>query len=103
MKKWFFLSLAMIHLGHFKEIFENCTSLVASRSNVRQGLNLCLLTHTGGAPDMTAMTGGKFSSGISGCVRNLMLTNARPGLQPGQPIDLQAHAAQGINVQPCSS
>uniref|UniRef100_A0A3B3VSB1 Heparan sulfate proteoglycan 2 n=1 Tax=Poecilia latipinna TaxID=48699 RepID=A0A3B3VSB1_9TELE len=56
-----------------------------------------------GAPDITAMTGRKFSSGISGCVRNLMLTNARPGLQPGQPIDLQAHAAHGINVQPCSS
>ncbi|XP_014849228.1 PREDICTED: basement membrane-specific heparan sulfate proteoglycan core protein isoform X5 [Poecilia mexicana] len=59
--------------------------------------------YLGGAPDITAMTGRKFSSGISGCVRNLMLTNARPGLQPGQPIDLQAHAAHGINVQPCSS
>ncbi|KAM4737871.1 basement membrane-specific heparan sulfate proteoglycan core protein isoform 2-T2 [Anableps anableps] len=59
--------------------------------------------YLGGAPDMTAMTGGKFSSGITGCVRNLMLTNAQPGLQPGHAVDLQAHAAHGINVQPCSS
>ncbi|MED6245466.1 hypothetical protein ATANTOWER_003598 [Ataeniobius toweri] len=45
--------------------------------------------YLGGAPGMTAMTGGKFSSGITGCIRNLMLTNARPGLQPAQAIDLQ--------------
>uniref|UniRef100_A0A3B4GZM7 Heparan sulfate proteoglycan 2 n=1 Tax=Pundamilia nyererei TaxID=303518 RepID=A0A3B4GZM7_9CICH len=56
-----------------------------------------------GAPGMTAMTGGKFSSGMKGCVRNLALMNARPGQQPAQAIDLQAHAAHGINVQPCSS
>ncbi|AWP10154.1 putative basement membrane-specific heparan sulfate proteoglycan core protein [Scophthalmus maximus] len=49
---------------------------------------------------MAAMTGGKFSSGLTGCVRNLTLMNARPGQQPAQAIDLQAHAAHGINVQP---
>ncbi|XP_071333360.1 basement membrane-specific heparan sulfate proteoglycan core protein isoform X1 [Trachinotus anak] len=59
--------------------------------------------YLGGAPDMAAMTGGKFSSGMTGCVRNLTLMNARPGQQPAQAIDLQSHAAHGINVQPCSS
>nr|XP_033484843.1 basement membrane-specific heparan sulfate proteoglycan core protein isoform X12 [Epinephelus lanceolatus] len=59
--------------------------------------------YLGGAPNMAAMTGGKFSSGMTGCVRNLALMNARPGQQPAQAIDLQTHAAHGINVQPCSS
>ncbi|XP_040902816.1 basement membrane-specific heparan sulfate proteoglycan core protein isoform X8 [Toxotes jaculatrix] len=59
--------------------------------------------YLGGAPDMATMTGGKFSSGMTGCVRNLTLMNARPGQQPAQAIDLQTHAAHGINVQPCSS
>ncbi|XP_045897684.1 basement membrane-specific heparan sulfate proteoglycan core protein-like [Micropterus dolomieu] len=59
--------------------------------------------YLGGAPDMAAMTGGKFLSGMTGCMRNLTLMNARPGQQPAQAIDLQAHAAHGINVQPCSS
>lgn len=63
----------------------------------------CLTARTsrsGGAPDTAAMTGGKFSAGLSGCVRNLILTN---GEQPVQPVDLQAYAASGFNVQPCSS
>ncbi|KAM7405193.1 hypothetical protein PAMP_012474 [Pampus punctatissimus] len=59
--------------------------------------------YLGGAPGMAAMTGGKYSSGMTGCVRNLTLMNARPGQQPAQAIDLQSHAAHGINVQPCSS
>ncbi|XP_029995006.1 basement membrane-specific heparan sulfate proteoglycan core protein isoform X4 [Sphaeramia orbicularis] len=59
--------------------------------------------YLGGAPNMLTMTGGKFSNGMTGCVRNLTLMNARPGQQPAQAIDLQAHAASGINVQPCSS
>ncbi|XP_056158189.1 basement membrane-specific heparan sulfate proteoglycan core protein [Lampris incognitus] len=59
--------------------------------------------YLGGAPDMTALTGGKFYSGMAGCVRNLSLMNARPGQQPAQAIDLQTHAAHGVNVQPCSS
>lgn len=57
----------------------------------------------GGAPDAAAMTGGKFSAGLTGCVRNLVLMNARPGRQPAPTVDLQAFAAHGINVQPCSS
>ncbi|KAI3356952.1 hypothetical protein L3Q82_003588 [Scortum barcoo] len=56
--------------------------------------------YLGGAPDMVAMTGGKFALGMTGCVRNLTLMNARPGQQPAQAIDLQAHAAHGVNVQP---
>ncbi|XP_047235897.1 basement membrane-specific heparan sulfate proteoglycan core protein isoform X4 [Girardinichthys multiradiatus] len=59
--------------------------------------------YLGGAPRMTAMTGGKFSSGITGCIRNLMLTNAQSGQQPAQAIDLQVHSANSNNVQPCSS
>ncbi|XP_078806362.1 basement membrane-specific heparan sulfate proteoglycan core protein isoform X21 [Oryzias latipes] len=59
--------------------------------------------YLGGAPNMSAMTGGKFSSGLTGCVRNLTLMNARPGQQPAQAVDLQAHAARGVKVHPCSS
>ncbi|XP_076022702.1 basement membrane-specific heparan sulfate proteoglycan core protein isoform X2 [Genypterus blacodes] len=59
--------------------------------------------YLGGAPDMSALSGGKFSSGMTGCVRNVTLMNARPGQQPAQAIDLQAHAAHGVNVQPCST
>lgn len=60
-----------------------------------------LTAHTscsGGAPDMAAMTGGKFSAGLSGCLRNLILMT---GEQP-QTVDLQAYAATGFNVQQCS-
>ncbi|XP_054634275.1 basement membrane-specific heparan sulfate proteoglycan core protein isoform X10 [Dunckerocampus dactyliophorus] len=58
--------------------------------------------YLGGAPDMAAVTGGKFSSGMTGCVRNLSLMNARPGDEAAQTIDLQAHAAHSVNVQPCT-
>nr|XP_057906676.1 basement membrane-specific heparan sulfate proteoglycan core protein isoform X5 [Doryrhamphus excisus] len=59
--------------------------------------------YLGGAPDMAAMTGGKFSSGMTGCVRNLSLMNARPGDdEAAQTVDLQAHAAHSVNVQPCT-
>ncbi|XP_026099660.1 basement membrane-specific heparan sulfate proteoglycan core protein isoform X24 [Carassius auratus] len=57
--------------------------------------------YLGGAPDMKALTGGKYSSGITGCVKNLSLMNARPGEQPARPIDLQVHAEEGINVERC--
>ncbi|XDV46077.1 hypothetical protein PO909_014036, partial [Leuciscus waleckii] len=59
--------------------------------------------YLGGAPDMKALTGGKYSSGITGCVKNLSLMNARPGEQPARPIDLQVHAEEGINVERCST
>lgn len=59
--------------------------------------------YLGGAPDMKSLTDGKFSAGITGCVRNVSLLNARPGEQPAQPIDLQVHAEEGINVERCST
>ncbi|XP_077368176.1 basement membrane-specific heparan sulfate proteoglycan core protein isoform X8 [Festucalex cinctus] len=60
--------------------------------------------YLGGAPDMAAMTGGKFSSGMSGCVRNLSLMNARPeDQQQARTVDLQAHAARSVDVRPCTS
>ncbi|XP_077565304.1 basement membrane-specific heparan sulfate proteoglycan core protein isoform X7 [Stigmatopora nigra] len=59
--------------------------------------------YLGGAPDMATMTGGKFSSGIRGCVRNLSIRNALPDDQRVQIVDLQAHAANSVNVQPCTS
>ncbi|XP_070400895.1 basement membrane-specific heparan sulfate proteoglycan core protein isoform X2 [Nothobranchius furzeri] len=59
--------------------------------------------YLGGAPDMSATTGGKFTSGMAGCVKNLTLMNALPGQQSAQAVDLQAHADHGVNVQPCSS
>uniref|UniRef100_A0A1A8DA58 Heparan sulfate proteoglycan 2 n=2 Tax=Nothobranchius kadleci TaxID=1051664 RepID=A0A1A8DA58_NOTKA len=59
--------------------------------------------YLGGAPDMSTTTGGKFTSGMAGCVKNLTLMNALPGQQSAQAVDLQAHADHGVNVQPCSS
>lgn len=69
---------------------------------VRACTHVCLCV-TGGAPDISAMTGGKFSSGLEGCVRNLSLMNARPGEQLARPIELQVPAENGINVGRCSS
>ncbi|KAG5281836.1 hypothetical protein AALO_G00049330 [Alosa alosa] len=59
--------------------------------------------YLGGAPDMLALTGGKFSSGVTGCVRNLSLMNARPGEHKHTPIDLRVHAEDGVNVERCVS
>ncbi|XP_058849388.1 basement membrane-specific heparan sulfate proteoglycan core protein-like isoform X4 [Acipenser ruthenus] len=59
--------------------------------------------YLGGAPDIFTLTGGKFSSGVTGCIRNVMLMNARPGDQPQQPIDLQVHAEEGVHVEKCPS
>uniref|UniRef100_A0A3Q2D071 Heparan sulfate proteoglycan 2 n=1 Tax=Cyprinodon variegatus TaxID=28743 RepID=A0A3Q2D071_CYPVA len=56
-----------------------------------------------GAPDMAAMTGGKFSTGITGCIRNLTLTNTRPEAQQTQAIDLQPYISHSVDVQPCYS
>ncbi|XP_060793467.1 basement membrane-specific heparan sulfate proteoglycan core protein isoform X9 [Neoarius graeffei] len=59
--------------------------------------------YLGGAPDLAVLTGGKFSSGITGCVKNLSLLNARPGEQPSRSIDLQLHGNDGKNVRRCTS
>ncbi|KAK1803404.1 hypothetical protein P4O66_020832 [Electrophorus voltai] len=57
--------------------------------------------YIGGAPDISMLTGGKFTSGLTGCLKNLSLLNARPGEKPAAPIDLQVHAEEGVNVQRC--
>ncbi|XP_036447334.1 basement membrane-specific heparan sulfate proteoglycan core protein [Colossoma macropomum] len=78
-----------------------------ARRGQSQGKSIMVNTkgniYLGGAPDMTVLTGGKFSSGITGCVKNLSLMNARPGDQPARPIDLQVHAEEGVNVRRCAS
>uniref|UniRef100_A0A674DE93 Heparan sulfate proteoglycan 2 n=1 Tax=Salmo trutta TaxID=8032 RepID=A0A674DE93_SALTR len=79
----------------------------AIRRGQSQGKSIMVNTkgnvYLGGAPDISAMTGGKFSSGLEGCVRNLSLMNARPGEQLASPIELQVPAENGINVGRCSS
>uniref|UniRef100_A0A3B3SE98 Cell adhesion molecule-related/down-regulated by oncogenes n=1 Tax=Paramormyrops kingsleyae TaxID=1676925 RepID=A0A3B3SE98_9TELE len=59
--------------------------------------------YLGGAPNMVALTGGKFSTGITGCIRNLVLANTLPWDRQLQPIDILAHSGEGINVERCSS
>nr|XP_054952810.1 basement membrane-specific heparan sulfate proteoglycan core protein isoform X2 [Pan paniscus] len=59
--------------------------------------------YIGGAPDVATLTGGRFSSGITGCVKNLVLHSARPGAPPPQPLDLQHRAQAGANTRPCPS
>ncbi|XP_055978752.1 basement membrane-specific heparan sulfate proteoglycan core protein [Sorex fumeus] len=59
--------------------------------------------YIGGAPDVARLTGGRFSSGITGCIKNLVLHCARPGAPPPQPLDLQHSARSGANTGPCPS
>ncbi|PNJ27285.1 HSPG2 isoform 4 [Pongo abelii] len=59
--------------------------------------------YIGGAPDVATLTGGRFSSGITGCVKNLVLHSARPSAPPPQPLDLQHRAQAGANTRPCPS
>ncbi|XP_058279281.1 basement membrane-specific heparan sulfate proteoglycan core protein isoform X3 [Hirundo rustica] len=56
--------------------------------------------YVGGAPDPRTLTAGKFSSGLSGCVRGLALESA--GI-PRHPIDLRHGAVGGSPVPPCPS
>ncbi|XP_041062394.1 basement membrane-specific heparan sulfate proteoglycan core protein isoform X1 [Carcharodon carcharias] len=59
--------------------------------------------YLGGAPDIELFTGGKFTSGIAGCIRKVVLVNKRPDQHQVQPVDLQVHAEGGVNAQECSS
>ncbi|XP_047579738.1 basement membrane-specific heparan sulfate proteoglycan core protein isoform X13 [Lutra lutra] len=59
--------------------------------------------YVGGAPDVTTLTGGRFSSGVTGCIKNLVLHSARPGAPPPQPLDLQHRAQAGASTRPCPS
>uniref|UniRef100_A0A452GNE6 Uncharacterized protein n=1 Tax=Gopherus agassizii TaxID=38772 RepID=A0A452GNE6_9SAUR len=58
--------------------------------------------YIGGAPAIQALTAGKFRSGITGCLKNLVLSS-EPGQPPQQPIDLQHHSEAGVNMQECPS
>ncbi|XP_039364874.1 basement membrane-specific heparan sulfate proteoglycan core protein isoform X5 [Mauremys reevesii] len=58
--------------------------------------------YIGGAPAIQALTAGKFRSGITGCIKNLVLSS-EPGQPPRQPIDLQHHSEAGVNMQECPS
>ncbi|XP_075928964.1 basement membrane-specific heparan sulfate proteoglycan core protein isoform X5 [Petromyzon marinus] len=62
----------------------------------------------GGAPDTETLTGGHFSSGLRGCMRNVVLANeavagggAPPHRGPRPPIDLAVHAEGGLNAVAC--
>ncbi|CAM4577609.1 unnamed protein product [Lepidochelys kempii] len=59
--------------------------------------------YIGGAPAIRALTAGKFRSGITGCIKNLVLSHEQPGQPPRQPIDLQHHSEAGVNMQECPS
>ncbi|XP_048206407.1 basement membrane-specific heparan sulfate proteoglycan core protein isoform X3 [Perognathus longimembris pacificus] len=59
--------------------------------------------YIGGAPDVAKLTAGRFSSGITGCIKNLVLHLARPAAPPPQPLDLQHLAQAGANTRPCPS
>uniref|UniRef100_H0W6G2 Basement membrane-specific heparan sulfate proteoglycan core protein n=1 Tax=Cavia porcellus TaxID=10141 RepID=H0W6G2_CAVPO len=59
--------------------------------------------YIGGAPDVATLTGGRFSSGITGCIKNLVLHSAGPGAPGPQPLDLQHRAQAGANIRPCPS
>ncbi|XP_031762630.1 basement membrane-specific heparan sulfate proteoglycan core protein isoform X7 [Xenopus tropicalis] len=78
-----------------------------SVSGASPGRNIMVNTkgsvYLGGAPNVKTLTGGKFSSGINGCIKNLVILNARPSQQPHQPIDLKHHAEAGHNTKECPS
>ncbi|XP_026579671.1 basement membrane-specific heparan sulfate proteoglycan core protein-like, partial [Pseudonaja textilis] len=59
--------------------------------------------YLGGAPDIQTLTAGKYTSGITGCLKNVILVNARPGQEPRQPVDLQHQAEMALNIQECPS
>ncbi|KAM4012060.1 basement membrane-specific heparan sulfate proteoglycan core protein-like [Anomaloglossus baeobatrachus] len=56
--------------------------------------------YVGGAPNVKLMTGGKFSTGITGCIKNLVLLSAQPSRQP---IDLKHQAEAAHNTRECPS
>ncbi|KAJ8016910.1 hypothetical protein DPEC_G00012250 [Dallia pectoralis] len=59
--------------------------------------------YLGGAPDVPAITGGKYLSGVTGCVRNLFLMNTSSRELTAKPIELQAAKEDGRHVYRCPS
>ena len=60
------------------------------------GLNTLGNIYLGGLPDIRAMTGGKYSRGLIGCISNIIL-------EMDEPLDLSKEAVRGVNVKPCAS
>ncbi|KAM9217540.1 LOW QUALITY PROTEIN: basement membrane-specific heparan sulfate proteoglycan core protein [Leptosomus discolor] len=56
--------------------------------------------YIGGAPDPRTLTAGKFTSGVTGCLRGLVLA---PAGAPRHPIDLRHGAVAGSPAPPCPS
>ncbi|KAM9521183.1 basement membrane-specific heparan sulfate proteoglycan core protein isoform 7-T7 [Guaruba guarouba] len=54
--------------------------------------------YLGGAPDPPSLTAGKYRSGITGCLRGLVLA---PAGAPRHPIDLRHGAVGGSPAPPC--
>ncbi|XP_057651724.1 basement membrane-specific heparan sulfate proteoglycan core protein-like isoform X29 [Diorhabda carinulata] len=52
--------------------------------------------YIGGTPNISRMTGNKFSQGFNGCIHGFELQNT-------QRLDLGIKAINGLNVRPCSS
>nr|XP_033778769.1 basement membrane-specific heparan sulfate proteoglycan core protein isoform X4 [Geotrypetes seraphini] len=59
--------------------------------------------YLGGAPHVKMLTGKKYLSGITGCLKNIVLMNSKPGHQPHQPVDLKHHVEAGHNTRECPS
>uniref|UniRef100_A0ABM5EK41 Basement membrane-specific heparan sulfate proteoglycan core protein isoform X2 n=1 Tax=Pogona vitticeps TaxID=103695 RepID=A0ABM5EK41_9SAUR len=59
--------------------------------------------YIGGGPDIQTLTAGKYLSGITGCIKNVVLLNDRPGQLPHQPVDLQHLSEAALNIQECPS
>ncbi|KAJ8979365.1 hypothetical protein NQ317_002954 [Molorchus minor] len=51
--------------------------------------------YIGGTPNITRMTGSKFTQGFNGCIHGFELQNS-------QRLDLGMKAINGLNVKPCS-
>ncbi|XP_030363787.1 basement membrane-specific heparan sulfate proteoglycan core protein isoform X2 [Strigops habroptila] len=54
--------------------------------------------YVGGAPDPPSLTAGKYRSGVTGCLRGLVLA---PAGAPRHPIDLRHGAVGGSPAAPC--
>lgn len=93
-----------LRVGQRGSIQVDGEELVSGRSpGPNVAVNTKDIVYVGGAPDVATLTRGKFSSGITGCIKNLVLHSARPGAPPPQPLDLQHRAQAGANTRACPS
>ncbi|XP_077116591.1 basement membrane-specific heparan sulfate proteoglycan core protein isoform X3 [Ranitomeya variabilis] len=97
--------ITAIREGRFGSIYIDGEEVMTGHS---PGTNVMVDTrskvYVGGAPHVKLTTGGKFSTGITGCIKNLVLLNAQPPRQPSrQPIDLKHQAEAAHNTRECPS